>query len=244
MKKIISACVAVLLCSVLAQAQKNVEYTVSAGFNFGGTTPLGLPAEIRSIDSYRPGLRLAFGAGVLKMIAPKWGVSAGLRFEEKGMETEVSVRNYKLTVNIQDGDATGQKKGYYTGRIRNKTDIDYLVLPLCAVFRPSKKWDVKGGLYFAYAIDRSFIGNAMEGTIRETPYDSKIGIRIADYDYSDDINRFDMGVELGGSRKCYKGLAVHARLSWGLLSTLDKERKKIDMTTYNIYLQAGVNYTF
>ncbi len=244
MKKILIALLVTLTGPILSQAQTPMEYSVSAGFNIGGTAPLGLPAEIRNIGSYRCRLNLSVGIGALKMLTPHWGISAGLRFEEKGMKTEVSVRNYKLSVNIQEGDAAGQKKGYYTGNIRNNTGISYLTFPICAVFRPTKKWDLKGGLYLAYALDRSFTGNAIEGAIRETPLDSKIGIKIANYDYSDDINRLDTGIELGASRKVYQNLAVHAHLDWGLLSTLNKDRKKIDMTTYNIYVNIGVKYTF
>ena len=35
---------------------RGLEYQVKAGFNIGGTSPLPLPREIRSIDSYRPRL--------------------------------------------------------------------------------------------------------------------------------------------------------------------------------------------
>lgn len=34
---------------------KGLEYRIKAGVNIGGTSPLPLPAEIREINSYRPG---------------------------------------------------------------------------------------------------------------------------------------------------------------------------------------------
>ena len=38
---------------------KGLEYRIKAGVNIGGTSPLPLPAEIREINSYRPGAQLA-----------------------------------------------------------------------------------------------------------------------------------------------------------------------------------------
>ena len=37
---------------------KGLEYRIKAGVNIGGTSPLPLPAEIREINSYRPGAQL------------------------------------------------------------------------------------------------------------------------------------------------------------------------------------------
>lgn len=221
-----------------------LEYNVYAGVNLGGTAPIGLPAQIRSIDGFNPGLNLSIGADVTKMFTSKWGVSAGLRFENKGMTTEASVKDYRLTVNIKEGDEQGEKRGYYTGKVKNTTDNSYLTIPVKAIFRPSKRWDIKGGLYFAYAIETEFTGKAFDGTIRETPEHGRVAVKVADYDYSDDINRFDMGLEIGGAYRLYKGLSVKADLSWGLLSTLDGDTKKVDMTTYNIYLNIGLGYKF
>lgn len=224
-------------------SDKMLEYNLALGFNIGGTTPLGLPAEIRSINSYQPTLNLTVGASIIKMFSPQWGIDAGLRFENKGMETGADVRHWQMTVNIQSGDEIGTKNGYFTGRIKNKTSIGYLTVPVKAVFRINNKWDLKGGLYFSYAIDRSFTGNVIDGQIRETPLTPIIGITKADYDYSDDIRKFDTGVELGANWKVYKDLAVNANLSWGFLSVLNPNSRRVDMNNYNIYVNIGLNYT-
>lgn len=247
MKKILSLCIIATIClasfSSYASDSK-LEYTVAAGVNLGGTAPMGFPAEVRSVDSYTPLFNPMIGAYITKMFTPKWGVSTGLRFEQKGMIAQASVKNYQINVDIKQGDQTGKKKGYYTGTVENKTHNSYLVLPVNAVYRPSSKWDVNAGVYFAYAVDRSFTGHAMNGTIRETPLHDKVGVQMADYDYSNDVNKFDFGIEVGGGYKVYKDLAVNASLHWGLLSTLNEDTKQINLTTYNIYLNVGVSYTF
>lgn len=224
-------------------SDKKLEYNLSLGFNIGGTTPIGLPAEIRGINSYQPTLNLTVGASVIKMFSPKWGIDAGLRFENKGMKTGVDVKNWQMTVNIQSGDDTGTKTGYFTGSIKNKTSISYLTLPIKAVYRLNDKWDLKGGFYFSYAMERSFTGNVVKGQIRETPLHPVIGITKADYDYSDDLRKFDTGIELGANWKVYKSLAVHANLTWGFLTALDPNKRRVDMDNYNVYFNIGVNYT-
>ena len=45
---------------------KGLEYRIKAGVNIGGTSPLPLPAEIREINSYRPGAQLAIEGNIIK----------------------------------------------------------------------------------------------------------------------------------------------------------------------------------
>lgn len=45
--------------NLLRAAVRGWHVRVGAGFNLGGTSPLPLPAEIRSIDGFNPGLCIA-----------------------------------------------------------------------------------------------------------------------------------------------------------------------------------------
>ena len=239
-------CVA-LLSAMTLQARTGVdkmEYSVSAGFNIGGSAPLGLPAEIRHIDSYSPTLNLSIGAQAACMFTPAWGVGAGLYLETKGMHSGIEARNYHLTMNIIQGESTGVKTGYFTGKIKNETKISYLTIPIFAQWRPSVNWTFHAGPYISVALDRSFIGQVAEGKMREDPLHPALGILKADYNYSDDIRKIDTGISLGAACRVYRALSVKAALQWGLLSTLDPSKRKIDMDTYNIYLNLGISYTF
>lgn len=225
-----------------ADNAKKVKFSVGAGFNIGAMTPLGLPAAIRSIDSYQPTVNLSLGGYASKLLSDKWGLGAGVVFENKGMKTGIETRNYHLTMNITSGDDTGTKTGYFTGKIKNKTKVTYLTIPIYAVFRPDADWEFTGGAYVAFALDRSFIGTVSSGTMRETPLHAAIGINSAEYNYSTDIRRFDTGLALSASRRVYRSLGVKAGLQWGLLSVLDPSTRKVDMDTYNIYLNLGIVY--
>lgn len=52
-------------------ALHGLDYEFRAGVNIGGTSPLPLPAEIRSIDSYKPGLAISIEGNVTKWIDPQ-----------------------------------------------------------------------------------------------------------------------------------------------------------------------------
>lgn len=75
-------------------ASHGLDYEVKAGINIGGTSPLPLPKEIRSLDNYSPGLAITLEGNATKWIdiKQKWGVSLGIKLDSKEMETKASVK--------------------------------------------------------------------------------------------------------------------------------------------------------
>ena len=71
------------------------EYEIRAGVSIGGTSPLPLPVEIRSIDAYNPTLALMLEGNAIKWLGKtkKWGVITGVRLETKNMITKATVKN-------------------------------------------------------------------------------------------------------------------------------------------------------
>ena len=67
--------------TLIRSALHGLEYEIKAGFSIGGTAPLPLPVEIRSIDGYNPTLAISIGGEVTKWIAVqnKLGIIVGLR---------------------------------------------------------------------------------------------------------------------------------------------------------------------
>ena len=111
-----------LFCiAVTALAQQETpsdwEFEVKAGVNIGGASPLSMPREIRKIDSYSPRLNASIEGVATKWLGTdhRWGVSAGLKFEQKGMITgattsgkcapDCSLRS-AWTANLTDKSAT------------------------------------------------------------------------------------------------------------------------------------------
>ena len=104
---IILLLIGILGLSTQAQTNKKYEYRIRAGFNIGGTSPIPLPAEIRKIESYSPTMLFSVEGNVMRWFSPKWALSTGLRFETKGMNAGARVKNYQMTMMIENGDMTG-----------------------------------------------------------------------------------------------------------------------------------------
>lgn len=218
-----------------------------AGFNIGGTSPLPLPKEIRSIDGYQPGLGISIEGKATKWFdeQKQWGMSIGLRLDNRTMETKASTKNYGMEIQNADG---GTLKGLWTGGVQTKVRNSYLTVPILANYRVSPRWVVSAGPYFSYLTDGNFSGYVYEGHLR-TPDQggSRVnfeGSNVATYDFSGDLRRFQWGVQVGGQWRAFRHLTVHADLNWGLNDIFQKDFETIDFSMYPIYLNIGFGYAF
>lgn len=225
------------------------EYSLKAGFSIGGTSPLPLPEEIRSINSFRPGgVAIAIEGNSTKWFdkKKKWGLTIGLRLESKKMSTDARVKNYSMEIiNAENGRSL---PGLWTGNVKTKVNNSYLTMPLLANYRISNRWKVVAGPYFSYMIDGNFSGNVYEGHLRTPDATGQridfTGESIATYDFSDNLRKFQWGVQVGGEWRAFKHLNVFADLTWGLNDIFQKDFQTITFAMYPIYLNIGFGYSF
>ena len=228
-----------------SQPEKKYEYRIRAGFNIGGTTPIPLPAEIRGIESYSPTMLFSVEGSVMRWITPKWALTTGLRFETKGMNAGARVKNYQMTMMIENGDMTGDMTGRFTGRIRTRIQNEYITLPILAARQLSPRWEVKFGPYFSYRIDGSFTGSAFDGYIRDgDPTGTKVGVENASYNFSYGLRRFSWGGQVGAEWRAYRHLSVYADLTCSANSIFKKDFHSVNFDMYNLYLTVGFGYRF
>ena len=223
------------------------EYSIKAGFSFGGTSPLPLPKEIRNIDSYAPNVAISIEGNTTKWFGndKKWGMTAGIRLENKTMTTEATVKNYGMKIINTNG---GELQGLWTGGVKTKVKNSYITIPLLANYKISDRWKVSLGPYFSYMTEGSFSGHVYEGHLR-TPDETGqrvdfSGGSIATYDFSDNLRKFQWGAQLGGEWKAFKHLNVYADLTWGLNDIFKKDFDTITFAMYPIYLNIGFGYAF
>jgi len=261
MKKIILFTTAIFLFSPILQAQESqsgirsrttaiiksaaagVEYRVKAGVAIGGTSPLPLPAEIREINSFNPGLNLSIEGEVLKLFNDNWGISTGLRLENRGMSTDATVQGYRMMLQAEDN----QISGYFWGRVRTDVNNSFLTLPVLAVWKPSERWGVKLGVYGSYALRRGFSGLAYDGYLREnTPTGTfvEIGTNNGLYDFSDNMRSWFWGLQAGVEWRAFPHLIVGADLTWGMNSIFDKGFEAITFKMFPIYGTLSFAYAF
>lgn len=223
-----------------------LEYEVNAGTNIGGASPMPLPVEIRKINSYNPELNLQIGGTVRHWFAgtEKWGAAVGVRLETKGMKTGATVKNYGMEI-IDNGKTL---KGRWTGKVTTRYHSQQLVVPLTACYRPSRKITLNFGPYLSYAFSNEFDGYVSEGYLREgDPTGDKIsfsGDSRASYDFSEELRKFQWGLQLGGSWNVYKRLSLNANLTWGLNGVFNSSFKTISFKLYPVYLNLGFGYRF
>ncbi len=226
---------------------RGLEYQIKAGFNVGGFSPLPLPAEIRSIDKYNPNLALSVSGEVAKWFGKneEWAFIFGVTLDTKSMTTEATVKNYGMEIIGEEGEKVA---GQWTGGVRTKVKNSYISVPVMAGYKISSRWRVKGGVYLSYLMDGAFNGHVYDGYIREgDPTGEKVVFsddKIALYDFSSELRKFQWGLIFGGEWKAFKHLNVYADLTWGLNDMFKKDFDTITFAMYPIYLNIGFGYLF
>ena len=254
MKKIFLAVLATFGMSAIGFAQqngnfftRNMEYQFKTNLSLGGSTPLGIPREIREIKHYTPvQLILGLEADATKWFSDnqKWGIRVGIRTEGKGMRTEAVVKGYFTEV-IQGNEKI---KGYFTGTVKTLVRNTYVIMPVSAVYRVAPRWKIYGGLYAGLLIDKEFSGHVSDGYLRQdTPVGTKItfedGTR-AEYDFSDELRLFQWGAQLGAEWHLSKHFILFPELNYGINGIFKPDFKSISFSMHNIYLNLGFGYKF
>lgn len=250
MKKIIICLAGSLLLASNAFAfepsDKKIDVIVRAGYSIGGTAPLGIPATIRSIDAFRPTASLMVGADVKLALKDNWGLMTGLHFENKGMDTEVTTKGYRMEV--VKGDS--RIEGLFTGHVKQEVTEWMLTLPVLATYQLGEKVTLKAGPYVSVLLEKDFSGIASDGYLRQSnPTGPRINMgnkegEWATYDFSDEMLDRQFGVAMGFDWRLAKHIGIMTDINWGLTGIFDKDFKTVEQTLYPIYATAGLYLSF
>ncbi len=218
--------------------------TAGAGFQIGGTAPLPMPRSIRKIEGFNPLLCLSLEVQARKFFDDdaRWSASIGLRFEQKGMKTDASVKGYHMEMTADDG---GYMEGDWTGRVKTHVRNSYLTMPLLVHYRLSTRWSVHAGPYVSLLLDGNFDGEAYDGYLRHhDPTGEKAYVTHATYDFEKDLRRWAWGVQAGASCILLPRLEATAQLTWGMNGIFPKNYSSVTFPLYPIYARIGLNYMF
>lgn len=228
--------------SILKSLTMGLEYRLKAGFNIGGTSPIPLPVEIRQINSFNPTTAFSIEGDVVKTFNNKWGISAGIRLESKGMKTDATVKNYHMKMIASDG---GEMEGQWTGGVTTTVKQSLLTIPVLAVYQVSKRWELELGPWFSYVTSGEFFGDAYDGYLRDgDPTGEKVSVKSATYNFNDDLRHFQCGMQLGAQWRAFSHLNVTANLTWGVTPIFQKDFETITFNMYPIYANFGFGYVF
>lgn len=233
--------------SLIRSALHGLEYQVKAGISIGGTAPIPLPVQIRSIDSYNPTLATSIEGEVTKWLSSpeNLGITVGIRLENKAMITKATVRSYNMEILGTGGEKIS---GVWTGGVKTEVSNTYLTFPVLATYKLSERWRMKAGPYFSYLISGDFSGNVYEGYLREgSPIGPKVSFtdgKTATYDFSDNLRRFQWGAQIEAEWRAFKHLNVYANLTWGLNDIFKSDFHTITFAMYPIFMNIGFAYAF
>lgn len=245
MKKIILA-IAVVLTSLSAGAMDlitNADINVRLGYGIGGTMPLGMPATIRHLNSYKMQFNPSLGIDVAYPVYKNWSIMAGLQLENKGMDEDAQVKNYKMEI-TRGGQTLA---GVFTGDVTTKVTEWMLTLPVQAVFH-YKKVNFKFGPYVSYVGNREFSGWAHNGYLRvDDPTGPKVLLgegkdERGEYDFTSSMRRMQVGVDLGVDYHFDNRFGAFFDLAWGMSQLHKTDFHTIEQTLYPIYGKVGLTY--
>ena len=102
-------CIALLAtCPAVAQESNGkIQLKACVGYNIGGTAPLGLPASIRSIESFKLTPNFMAGLDAMYPLLDKFGLQLALHYEIKDMDGEVTTKGYHMKVKMDDDELEG-----------------------------------------------------------------------------------------------------------------------------------------
>ncbi len=125
------------------------------------------------------------------------------------MKTQAKVKNYYTQIEYDTGAKT---RGYFTGHVITEMNNSYLTFPVLFVWNATKKWNLYGGFYFSNLIEKSFSGHIYDGDFREgTPIGELTTFENTAkgfYDFSNDLNRFQWGNQLGAEYKTNQNFSL------------------------------------
>ncbi len=219
-------------------------YNVRLGYNIGGTTPIGLPATIRKMNSYKLQPNLLLGIDVRRDLWGQWGLMGGLCFENKGMKVDATVKNYHMEI-VQGGK---RLKGYFTGNTVIKVEQWMATLSVKPTYTINEKVVLKLGPYVSWLAGHKFSGYVYNGYLREnTPTGARVDMgdteeTRATFDFSSDMNRIQFGLETGADWYFGKRLGAFADLTWGLTKVFKDSFDTIEQKLYPIFGTIGLIY--
>ena len=214
------------------------------GYSIGGTAPLGLPATIRSIESFKLTPNFMVGADCMYRLTDRFGLLAALRYEIKDMDGEVTTKGYHMKVKMDEDEL----EGLYTGHVRQIVRQRMFTIPIQLTYDLSRKVQLKAGPYLSLLASKEFYGYAADGYLRkDTPTGAKVVMgdkegEWATYDFSDDMRTCQMGVTVGIDWAFHRRLGLSADLSWGLTGIHHSNFKTVEQTLFPIYGTVGLFY--
>ena len=210
---------------------------IIGGFNVGVSMPFPVPNRLSNF-SWTPPFTPYIGWKMTLYSNKFFGITTGLFFGSKGMNTKASV--YQLYTEVEVDNI--YTKGYFTGR--NETNVNnlYLTFPVELCFIKSY-YRIEFGTLFSYSIKKGFGGIVYEGYLRRNdPTGDRIEIDSSPYNFDSEVRNFDIALTADFQRKIVNKLYIDCGIDWSFTPLLNSDFNGVPYKMYNIYAHIGVAY--
>lgn len=230
-------------------AKRIVQYgSVRVGVNLGASAPFSIPEGVTPL-SYSPNFNPVISFDWDFQLHEHFFLSSGIRLEYKGMYTRSKVHDFYTHAVEKDGDAVAEVKGYFTGENITKVSSAYATIPLTVGWRFGSRYSLSFGGYVSYMFTGTFTGAAQAGYLWTEPepgssFSEKKLIEKADFSFSDELSRWDYGVELWGKHRLSEHFYAQCGFALGIATIFKQGFEGISMPMHNLYGALSVGYTF
>ncbi len=238
--------IAILLLTValprLRASDSEWIYTGRLGFSVGGTAPMGMPATIRELNSFKLKASYSVGFDIERRLSGSWGLLTGLRAEGKDMDIDATVKSYFTTI-VQGGQSLA---GNFTGRVVTRVTQRMFTIPVNVTRRVSDRLTLQAGPYVSILTRAKFEGYVYDGYLRRNdPTGPKVIVGSDEntrgsYDFGDDMRRLQLGLNLGADWYLRETWGCFANLAWGVTGIHKRGFKAIEQTLYLVYGTVGI----
>ncbi len=220
----------------------NDVFTWRLGLNIGGIMPMGMPASIRSLNSYSPQVNPQLSATMEKHISSRFGIESGLRLDRKAMRTDAQVKSYHMQ--MTQGEESIE--GVFTGGVVTKCSTWGVTIPVQLTYHLSNDFKLRAGPMVNFLLSKDFSGYAYDGYLRRN---SPVGERIevghtedqrGNYDFGDEMRAVQFGVSVGVDWNFKKNYGLYADVQCGLNGAFKSSFKTIEQTMYPVYCTIGL----
>ena len=223
----------------------SISADVRLGYALGGTLPTHLNNKIRHLNSYDPGFNFSVAAEASYPLNQRWSIHTGLRLELGSMDVDSRVKNYDIEVVRGDESLDG----IFTGNVRIKSAQRRLTLPIQASYALNDKWQLRGGVFMGWLMNRRFWGWAYDGYLREgSPIGAKIEMGTepgerGDFDFDANMRHMQWGIDVGADYQFYRHWGAFAEVTYGLSGLFKSDFSAVE-TLRPLYGTLGILYRF
>lgn len=222
---------------------EKIELTARFGLSLGGTMPIGMPASIRSLETYKLKVFPMLAIEGERKVWGDVGIMTGVRLELKGMEIEARVKNYHMSI-VRGGE---ELEGQFTGYNHTNEKQCLITVPVSATYHVGNV-RLLAGPYVSFVVGRWFDGYAFDGYLRvNNPTGAKVELghsstERGSYDFSDKMRRLQYGINVGADWLFGEQWGVFGNISWGLCGIHQDSFHTIEQTLYPVFGTVGVAY--